>query len=223
MPAAAHIHCAYMHSKCQNVTLCWQHTESPKSPAASWDTPVVSWLFWRPLKVTVRSTLVYYWGTLSFDPNCSYRLLAGTTGRQTPRLQYTHEHVTRPLTRNLRFCFQCAPWALVCRWASVTRRISSHSAPVGSGRFCRDFTISSFLRRSRFSSIRRLFATRFESSSTTGRRRKECVIITCPKTSNGMFFSFLCFVCVSSCEFVCVRRSQSMAMPTAMHFLKRQS
>lgn len=61
----------------------------------------------------------------------------------------------------------------MCRWASVTMRISSHSDPVGSGRFWRVFTISSFLRRSLFSSIRRRLATRFESSSTTGRRGGE--------------------------------------------------
>lgn len=64
----------------------------------------------------------------------------------------------------------------MCRWASVTSWISSHSSPVGSGRFWRVFTISSFLRRSLFSSIRRRFATRFESSSTTARgKNRRCV------------------------------------------------
>lgn len=85
----------------------------------------------------------------------------------------------RVLTRNLRFCFHCAPWALVCRWASVTSRIRSHSATVGSGRVCRDFTISSFLRFSLFSSIRRRLATRFESSRTTGEeKRKDLGLVT---------------------------------------------
>lgn len=91
------------------------------------------------------------------DPKCSVR-------------GWTCLYISCFHTRNLRFCFHCEPWALVCRWASVTRRISSHSAPVGSGRVWRVFTISSFFRFSLFSSIRRRFATRFESSRTTGER-----------------------------------------------------
>lgn len=71
------------------------------------------------------------------------------------------------LTRNFRFCFQWLPWALVLRWASVTTWISSHSSALGLGRCCSDLIISSFRRRSRFSSISFRFATRFESSSTT--------------------------------------------------------
>lgn len=73
----------------------------------------------------------------------------------------------RVLTRNFRFCFQWLPWALVLRWASVTTWISSHSSALGLGRCCSDLIISSFRRRSRFSSISFRFATRLESSSTT--------------------------------------------------------
>lgn len=79
------------------------------------------------------------------------------------------------LTRNLRFCFQQDPWALVCRCASVTILMSSHSALSGSGLICSVRTISSLFLRSRFSSIRRRLATRLLSSNTTDRQGEgEC-------------------------------------------------
>lgn len=74
----------------------------------------------------------------------------------------------RPLTRNLRFCFQWLPWAFVAICASVTTRISSHSSCVGSGRSHTVFCISSRRRRSRFSSINFRLARRLLSSNTTG-------------------------------------------------------
>lgn len=75
----------------------------------------------------------------------------------------------RRLTKNLRFCFQWLPWALVDMWASVTMRIRSHSSWDGSGRSHTVFWSSSFRRRSRFSSINFRLASRLLSSSTTGR------------------------------------------------------
>lgn len=74
----------------------------------------------------------------------------------------------RPLTRNLRFCFQWLPWAFVAIWASVTPRMSSHSSCVGSGRSHTVFCCSSRRRRSRFSSISFRLARRLLSSNTTG-------------------------------------------------------
>lgn len=74
----------------------------------------------------------------------------------------------RPLTRNLRFCFQWLPWAFVAICASVTTRISSHSSCVGSGRSHTVFCSSSRRRRSRFSSISFRLARRLLSSNTTG-------------------------------------------------------
>lgn len=71
------------------------------------------------------------------------------------------------LTRNLRFCFQWLPWALVVMWASVTMRISSHSSCDGSGLSHTIFCSSSRFRRSRFSSISFRLARRLLSSSTT--------------------------------------------------------
>lgn len=111
-----------------------------------------------------------------------YRETDRPVGGQTDRPEEVRQvfgRQTPSLTRNLRFCFQWEPWALVWRWASVTIRIRSHSELVGSGRFCRVFTISSFFRRSRFSSMRRRLATRFESSSTTdGERDRGRNIVT---------------------------------------------
>lgn len=85
------------------------------------------------------------------------------------------------LTRNLRFCFQLEPWALVCRWASVTILMSSHSSVLGSGLVCSVRTISSLFLFCRFSSIRRRLATRFDSSNTTDRHdggRQQCGAVT---------------------------------------------
>lgn len=88
---------------------------------------------------------------------------------KTGNIAAKHSSRKRPLTRNLRFCFQWLPWAFVAIWASVTTRISSHSSCVGSGRSHTVFCSSSRRRRSRFSSISFRLARRLLSSNTTGK------------------------------------------------------